>query len=100
MSTRREIAYFKTESLSLLGADPNFTELRGPLVAPGSEELAADAVSRRLADEGEWDWIQWSGIQGPFGEALGAMTSLASAGRRRSTTWSLSRRRGTRSAEG
>ena len=76
VSTRREIGYFKTESLSLLGADPNFTELRCPLVAPGCEEVAADAVSRRLAAEGDWDWIQWSGIQGPFGEALGARTSL------------------------
>ncbi len=76
VSTRRELGYFKTESLSLLGADPNFTELRCPLVAPGSEELAADAVSRSVASEREWDWIQWSGIQGPFGHALGAGTPL------------------------
>ena len=56
VSTRREVGCFKTESLSLLGADPNFTELRCPLVVPGSERLAADAVARRLAAEGEWDW--------------------------------------------
>jgi CelD/BcsL family acetyltransferase involved in cellulose biosynthesis len=77
VSTRREVGYFRTESLSLLGADPNFTELRFPLVAPRHEKAVADAVSRSLATEGDWDWVQWSGIQGPFGEALGATTSLA-----------------------
>jgi CelD/BcsL family acetyltransferase involved in cellulose biosynthesis len=76
VSTRREVGYFGTESLTLLGADPNLTELRCPLVMPGSETLAADAVTRHLAAESEWDWVQWTGIQGPFGEALGARTSL------------------------
>jgi len=74
--TRREVGYFRSDSLSLLGADPNFTELRSPLVVPGSEALVAEAVSRHLAADGGWDWVQWSGIQGPFGEALAQKTHL------------------------
>jgi CelD/BcsL family acetyltransferase involved in cellulose biosynthesis len=75
VSTRREIGAFHTESLGLLGSDPNFTEIRGPLVAPGAEELAARAVTRRLRNDGGWDWLYWSGLQGPFAGALvGAAT--------------------------
>jgi CelD/BcsL family acetyltransferase involved in cellulose biosynthesis len=70
VSTQRDVGYFKTETLAMLGCDPNFTELRGPLVAPGREGAVASAVARRLEAEDGWDWIQWSGIQGPFGEAL------------------------------
>jgi CelD/BcsL family acetyltransferase involved in cellulose biosynthesis len=72
VSTKRDFGYFSTESLGLLGADPNFTELRCPLVAPGSEARVAHAIRRSLAADDGWDWIQWSGIQGPFGEALAA----------------------------
>jgi CelD/BcsL family acetyltransferase involved in cellulose biosynthesis len=77
VSTRREIGYFKTETLALLGADPNFTELRWPLVTPGREKAAATAVSRHLRFDDSWDWVQWSGVQGGFGEELardGALT--------------------------
>ena len=76
VATTREVGYFKTETLALLGADPNFTELRCPLVAPGREAAVASAVSRRLEAEDSWDWIQWSGIQGPFGEALASVAKL------------------------
>ena len=70
VSTRRQIGAFRTESLALLGSDPNFTEIRCPLVVPGAERLAADAVARRLDDQATWDWVDWSGIGRPFGEAL------------------------------
>ncbi len=72
VSTKRDFGYCTTESLGLLGADPNFTELRSPLVVPGTEKRVADAITRHLAAEEGWDWVQWSGIQGPFGEALAA----------------------------
>src|SRR5579859_289582 len=69
VSTRRQVGAFHAESLALLGSDPNFTEIRGPLVAPGAETLAADAVARKL-DEASWDWIDWSGVPRTFGRAL------------------------------
>ncbi len=77
VSTRREIGPFHAESLALLGSDPNFTEIRCPLIAPGVERLAVEAVTRRLSDEAGWDWIHWSGLKGPFGEALGDRAALA-----------------------
>ena len=70
VSTRRTLGAFQTESLALLGSDPNFTEIRSSLVAPGAEGLAADAVTERLRDQAGWDWIHWSGLKGPFGTAL------------------------------
>jgi CelD/BcsL family acetyltransferase involved in cellulose biosynthesis len=76
VSTRRELGYFSTESLRLLGADPNITELRSPLVIQGAEALVAEAVTQRLAADGGWDWVQWSGVQGRLGEALRAATPI------------------------
>jgi CelD/BcsL family acetyltransferase involved in cellulose biosynthesis len=76
VATRREIGYLKSETLSLLGADPNFTELRTPLVLPGQEGAVAKAVTRHLAMEEGWDWVRWSGIQGSFGEELSRSASL------------------------
>ncbi|HEX4448650.1 MAG TPA: GNAT family N-acetyltransferase [Polyangiaceae bacterium] len=77
ISTQREIGVFKTETLALLGADPNFTELRSSLVTPGREKPVARAISRHLQFDDSWDWVQWSGVQGCFGEELakgGALT--------------------------
>src|ERR1700722_19331409 len=76
VSTRRELGYLSTESLRLLGADPNITELRSPLVIQGAEALVAEALTQRLAADGGWDWVQWSGVQGRFGEALQAATPI------------------------
>lgn len=76
VSTQREVLGFKTESLGLLGADPNFTELQSPLVAPGKETPVAVALTRHLESSPGWDWIRWSGIQGRFGEALAGATRL------------------------
>ncbi len=77
ISTHREIGRFRSEALALLGADPNFTEIRGPLVIPGREDAAAAAVAKHLDFEGGWDWIRWSGIQGRFGETLSASSALS-----------------------
>jgi CelD/BcsL family acetyltransferase involved in cellulose biosynthesis len=76
VSTQRRLGVLTTESLGFLGADPNFTEVRSPLVAPGTEALVTDAVARRLAADGAWDWILWSGVQGRFGEALASRAPL------------------------
>jgi CelD/BcsL family acetyltransferase involved in cellulose biosynthesis len=68
--TAREIAGLKVGTIGLLGADPNVTELRTALVAPGAETQVAEALQRRLAAEREWDWIHWSCADGPFSDAL------------------------------
>jgi CelD/BcsL family acetyltransferase involved in cellulose biosynthesis len=77
VSTIRELGRLRTESIGLLGADPNLTELRSPLVTPGTEALVSDAVVRHLAGDRGWDWVRWSGIQGRFGDEVAAATALA-----------------------
>jgi CelD/BcsL family acetyltransferase involved in cellulose biosynthesis len=76
VSTRREVGPLRTESLALLGSDPNFTEIRSALVAPGAETMAVDAVMKQLSGERGWDWIHWSGLNGPFAAALGEHVEL------------------------
>lgn len=68
--THRQLARLKIGTVGLLGADPNVTELRTPLVAPGAETEVAAALQTRLATEREWDWINWSCAEGPFSDAL------------------------------
>ncbi len=59
---------FSTRELQFLGADPNLTELRGMLAAPGWEGRAALALAGHLAARSEWDWVQWHGLpaEGPL----------------------------------
>ena len=54
----------------MLGAAPAITEIRAPLIEPGYEHLTARAVQDHLAKAGGWDWIQWTGINDAFAEAL------------------------------
>lgn len=68
--TRRDLGYFKVGVLSLLGADPNITEVRCPLIAPGEERGVVDALRHCLSVEENWDWIRWSCADGPCGSAL------------------------------
>jgi CelD/BcsL family acetyltransferase involved in cellulose biosynthesis len=77
VSTRRELAGLEAVSLSLLGADPNFTEIRAPLVAPGLEAPVAAAIANHLEADDGWDWVTWSGLHGPFGDALARVVPLA-----------------------
>jgi CelD/BcsL family acetyltransferase involved in cellulose biosynthesis len=72
MFTRRRVGPLKVASVSLLGADPNFTEIRNPLVKPGYERLTLQAVHASLASIDEWDWIDWNGIGEPLAAALAA----------------------------
>jgi CelD/BcsL family acetyltransferase involved in cellulose biosynthesis len=68
--THRELARLKIGTVGLLGSDPNVTELRTALVAPGAETQVAAALLGRLAGERGWDWIHWSCAEGPFSDAL------------------------------
>jgi CelD/BcsL family acetyltransferase involved in cellulose biosynthesis len=68
--TRRRIGPLKLATLDVVGADPGLTEIRSPLIEPGYERLTVRAVHDSLAGLGDWDWIQWRGIDGPLAEAL------------------------------
>jgi CelD/BcsL family acetyltransferase involved in cellulose biosynthesis len=68
--TTRGYGRFSVGSLAFLGPDRGVTDIRGPLVAPGMGTRVAWAVRQSLAEATNWDWIQWSGISGSFGEGL------------------------------
>jgi CelD/BcsL family acetyltransferase involved in cellulose biosynthesis len=70
--SRRRVGPLKIVTVNLLGADPAITEIRGPLIAPEYEYLAARAVRDQLAKIGDWDWIHWTGISDAFAVALAA----------------------------
>jgi CelD/BcsL family acetyltransferase involved in cellulose biosynthesis len=75
--TRRVIGPVECRTLDLLGPDPGITEIRIALVEPGRERDVAQAVLRRLAADRGWDWVQWSGLDGSFGQALAAAAELS-----------------------
>ncbi|HEX3771684.1 MAG TPA: GNAT family N-acetyltransferase [Polyangiaceae bacterium] len=68
--TQRDLGYLKVRVLSLLGADPNITEVRGPLIAAGEEARVVKALRACLAVEDSWDWIRWSYASGAVADAL------------------------------
>lgn len=50
--------------LQFLGADPNLTEIRGPLLHPAFEGAALRSLIDKLeASAGAWNWIKWNGIR-------------------------------------
>jgi CelD/BcsL family acetyltransferase involved in cellulose biosynthesis len=67
---QRRLGPLKVTTLRLLGGDPGLTEIRSPLVKPGWERSVVRAVYRRLAQLGEWHWIDWSGVSGALAAAL------------------------------
>lgn len=74
--TKRGIGRLCVGTMSLIGPDPNISEIRAPIVAPGFETTTAWAVHRRLAEDPSWDWIHWSGLGGAFGEGLAVAGNL------------------------
>jgi len=74
--TRRRVGTLKIVSLGLLGADPAITEIRTSLVQPGYADAVANALGHSLPKDGEWDWIQWSGMCDEFCAALGRYRGL------------------------
>ena len=69
--TRRRVGMLRIVSLGLMGADPAITEIRTSLVQPGYADSVAHALSVSLPKDGEWDWIQWTGVCDEFCAALG-----------------------------
>jgi CelD/BcsL family acetyltransferase involved in cellulose biosynthesis len=76
MRTRRRVGMLNIVSLGLLGADPALTEIRTSLVEPGYAVPVADALSISLPKDGDWDWIQWTGLCDEFCAALGRHRGL------------------------
>ena len=73
LTTRPAIGPLRTRCLQFIGADPNWTEVRGLLCQPGMERACYDALLEDAAKRtGEWDWIAWSGVTD--GDAHAALT--------------------------
>jgi CelD/BcsL family acetyltransferase involved in cellulose biosynthesis len=72
VATDRFFGPLRLRTMSMLGPDPYISEFRGPLVHPGCEVEVVRLLRGRLAADGQWDWILWSGARGPFAEALAA----------------------------
>lgn len=73
--TRRRLGPLTLVVAAPIGADPGLTEIRGPLVEPGYEEVTVQVVHESLARLGAWDWIQWSGLNEAMAGALARETS-------------------------
>jgi len=73
LTERPGVGLIRTRSLAFVGADPNITELRGPLFHPEYEAACTTALEDELMrSSSEWDWMTWSGIQrdGAAGDVL------------------------------
>jgi CelD/BcsL family acetyltransferase involved in cellulose biosynthesis len=74
--SRRRVGRISVTTINLLGADPNITELRAPMMVPGYEAAIALAVQSQLAEMGDWDWVHWAGISDAFAAALSKHCNL------------------------
>jgi CelD/BcsL family acetyltransferase involved in cellulose biosynthesis len=53
-----------TRVLDYIGADPNLTEIRGPLVDRAWEAAFYEALSRYASETADgWDWVAWRGLR-------------------------------------
>lgn len=65
-----------TRVLDFIGADPNLTEIRGPLVDPAWEAAFYESLAGYAsAAAGAWDWMAWRGIR-PGGPGERHLSSL------------------------
>ena len=54
----------RARCLRFVGADPNITEIPGPVCLPGLQDRAYRALLDDLrATAEEWDWVVWSGLR-------------------------------------
>nr|WP_293249033.1 GNAT family N-acetyltransferase [Panacagrimonas sp.] len=67
--TRRPGLLPLVRQLQYFGADPNVTEIRGPICRPRDQYRVAEALRHRLlVESAQWDWLQWFG---PLSSKLG-----------------------------
>jgi CelD/BcsL family acetyltransferase involved in cellulose biosynthesis len=74
--TQRTFAGLEVGTIGLIGRDIGITEIRQPLVQPGSEAAAVRIVQDKLAAIGTWDWVEWSGCSDQFRDALAKAVPL------------------------
>jgi CelD/BcsL family acetyltransferase involved in cellulose biosynthesis len=72
VTCKRTLGPLKIRSADFLGADPAITEIRAPLIETGYEDVTARAVQDHLANEGAWDWVDWTDISDALGNSLDA----------------------------
>jgi CelD/BcsL family acetyltransferase involved in cellulose biosynthesis len=75
MRTQRPAAGpWRMREIQFFGADPNITELRGPVCRPEHRAEATRMLQAHLMERaGDWDSLQWCGVpDGDSVEALGA----------------------------
>ena len=64
LTERPAVGPVRVRILQFFGADPNITELRGLLAAPGMEASVQRALLDNLASGSErWDWVYWGGVR-------------------------------------
>src|ERR1700761_5813176 len=76
--SRRRAGRLTITAVNSLGADPNITEVRAPLMVASYEAAIAAAVQARLAEMDDWDWVHWVGISKAFAAALAKHCTLFS----------------------
>jgi CelD/BcsL family acetyltransferase involved in cellulose biosynthesis len=74
--TAAGIAFART--LQFIGADPNITEVRGPLVAPDDEKRVTEALATHLAQTPGYDRLLWHGLRAG-GAAAASMRAMPGA---------------------
>ena len=74
ITERPALGFIRARCLQFIGTDPNVTELRGGLYAPGYERACMEALKADVARHAsEWDWMIWNGIpaDGAAAQTLG-----------------------------
>ncbi len=61
---RPSLGFLRLSEIQFFGADPNVTELRGPICRPEDQAEVLRALSDYFANnDTKWNWIRWQGIR-------------------------------------
>lgn len=61
---RPSFGVLQLSEIQFFGADPNMTELRGPVCRPGDQTEVLRALSNYFtSNDTRWNWIRWHGIR-------------------------------------
>lgn len=61
---RPSFGVLRLREIQFFGADPNVTELRGPICKPEDQAEVLRALSNHFATTNEkWNWIRWQGVR-------------------------------------
>jgi CelD/BcsL family acetyltransferase involved in cellulose biosynthesis len=63
LTHRPRFGALSVRMMQFVGADPNMTELRGPICRAEDQPAVLRALQRHLLERaGDWDWIEWRGL--------------------------------------